>query len=135
MFEFTNNSYIYLRHILPSIGFQWPLFFVVGVNEIDQIVTVLLSTSMAVGCIVPLILDNTIPGTIEERGLTGWGENRVSDEPVVEKYEVAPIEVYNLPFGLHRLSKFKFAKYMPFLPYPYDNGQHQENTLRPTLCC
>ncbi|KAK2560598.1 Solute carrier family 23 member 2 [Acropora cervicornis] len=106
-----------------------------GVNEIDQIVTVLLSTSMAVGCIVPLILDNTIPGTIEERGLTGWGENRVSDEPVDEKYEVAPIEVYNLPFGLHRLSKFKFAKYMPFLPYPYDNGQHQENTLRPTLCC
>ena len=135
MFEFTNNSYSYLRHILPSIGFQWPLFFVVGVNEIDQIVTVLLSTSMAVGCIVPLILDNTIPGTIEERGLAGWGENPASDEPVKEKYEVAPIEVYNLPFGLHRLSKFKFAKYMPFLPYPYDNGQDQENTLRPTFCC
>ena len=126
MFEFTNNSYFYLRHILPSIGFQWPLFLFVGVNEIDQIVTVLLSTSMAVGCIVPLILDNTIPGTIEERGLTGWGQNPASDEPVDEKYEVAPIEVYNLPFGLHRLSKFKFAKYMPFLPYPYDNGQDQD---------
>lgn len=97
-----------------------------GVTEIDQIVTVLLSTSMAVGCIVPLILDNTIPGTIEERGLAGWGENPASDEPVEEKYEVAPIEVYNLPFGLHRLSKFKFAKYMPFLPYPYDNGRDRE---------
>ena len=126
MFEFTNNSYFYLRHILPSIGFQWPLFFVVGVNEIEQIVSVLLSASMAVGCVVPLILDNTIPRTIKEGRLTGWGENPATDEPVDEKYEVAPIEVYNLPFGLHRLSKFKFAKYMPFLPYPYENGQDQD---------
>ena len=81
---------------------------------------------MAVGCVVPLILDNTIPRAIEERSLTGWGENPATDEPVDEKYEVAPIEVYNLPFGLHCLSKFKFAKYMPFLPYPYDNGQDQD---------
>ena len=66
---------------------------------------------MALECIVPLILDNTIPGTIEERGLAGWGENPATDEPVDEKYEVAPIEVYNLPFGLHRLSKFEIAKY------------------------
>lgn len=94
-----------------------------GVEEVDQIVTVLLSTSMAVGCIVPLILDNTIPGTIEERGLVGWGENSTEDK-VDEKFEVAPIAVYNLPFGLHRLSKYKFAKYMPFLPYPYDNGRY-----------
>ena len=84
---------------------------------------------MAVGCIVPLILDNTIPGTIEERGLAGWGENPSADEPVDEKYEVAPIEFYNLPFGLHRLSKFKFAKYMPFLPYPYDNASNQDGGL------
>ena len=54
------------------------------------------------------------------------GENPASDEPVEEKYKVAPIEVYNLPFGLHHLSKFKFAKYMPFLPYPYDNFQDRE---------
>ena len=112
-----------------QVRFQRSLFFVVGVNEIDQIVTVLLSTSMAVGCIVPLILDNTIPGTLEERGLLGWGENAPADETVDKKYEVAPIEVYNLPFGLHRLSKFKVAKYMPFLPYPYNNGQDQDEKL------
>ena len=94
MFEFTNNSYFYLRHILPSIAFQWPLFFVVGVNEIEQIVSVLLSASMAVGCVVPLILDNTIPRIIKEGRLTGWGENPATDEPVDEKYEVAPIEVH-----------------------------------------
>ena len=48
------------------------LILSIGVTEIDQIVTVLLKTSMAVGCIVALILDNTIPGTIEERGLKTW---------------------------------------------------------------
>ena len=88
-----------------------------GVDEIDQIITVLLSTSMAVGCIVPLILDNTIPGTIEERGMVGWGDNPDANSKVEEKFEVAPIEVYNLPFGLHRLSNYKIAKYLPFLPY------------------
>ena len=54
----------------------------------------LLSASMAVGCVVPLILDNTIPRTIKEGRLTGWGENPATDEPVDEKYEVAPIEVH-----------------------------------------
>ena len=72
---------------------------------------------MAVGCIVPLILDNTIPGTIEERGLVAWGENPDADSKIEEKFEVAPIEVYNLPFGLHRLSNYKIAKYLPFLSY------------------
>ena len=31
-------------------------------------------TGMAVGAIVALTLDNTIPGTDEERGLTAWLE-------------------------------------------------------------
>ena len=51
----------------------------IGVPEIDQIPTVLMKTSMAVGCIVALILDNTIPGTIEERGLKAWRQH-LSDE-------------------------------------------------------
>jgi nucleobase transporter 1/2 len=33
-------------------------------------------TGMAVGAIVALILDNTIPGTDDERGLTAWTKSR-----------------------------------------------------------
>ena len=70
---------------------------------------------MAVGCITALILDNTIPGTIEERGLKTWRQH-LSDENV-EKFETASVKVYDLPFCLKRLSNNKVAKYLPFLPY------------------
>ena len=91
-----------------------------GVPEIDQILTVLLSTSMAVGCIAALILDNTIPGTIEERGLKTW-QQLLSHEND-EQYQTASMEVYDLPFCLKRLSNHRMAKYLPFLPYT--DNQH-----------
>ena len=87
----------------------------IGNSEIDQILTVLMKTSMAVGCIVALILDNTIPGTIEERGLKAWRQH-VTDESD-DQFQTAPIEVYDLPFGLNRISNYKLLKYLPFLPY------------------
>ena len=37
-----------------------------GILEIDQLITVLLSTGMFVGGVFALILDNTIPGTLSE---------------------------------------------------------------------
>ena len=42
---------------------------------LGDIITTLGKTGMAVGAISALILDNTIPGTDEERGLTAWGNN------------------------------------------------------------
>ena len=38
-----------------------------------NIINTLGSTGMAVGAFIALLLDNTIPGTDEERGLTAWG--------------------------------------------------------------
>ena len=70
---------------------------------------------MAVGCIVALILDNTIPGTIEERGLKAWRQHLSDDGD--EQVQTASIKVYDLPFGLNRISNYKVAKYLPFLPY------------------
>ena len=92
------------------------LLLSIGVTEIDQILTVLLSTSMAVGCLVALILDNTIPGTIEERGLKVWRQH-LSDAESDDQFQTASIEVYDLPCCLKRLSNCKAAKYLPFLPY------------------
>ncbi|HBN45624.1 MAG: solute carrier family 23 protein [Candidatus Marinimicrobia bacterium] len=40
-----------------------------------NILNTLGSTGMAVGAFTALILDNTIPGTDEERGLTAWGKH------------------------------------------------------------
>ena len=88
----------------------------VGVAEIDQIITVLLTTSMAVGCIIALILDNTIPGTEVERGLKSWRQH-LSSTDGDDQFQTAPIEFYDLPFGLKHVSHYKVAKYLPFVPY------------------
>ena len=76
---------------------------------------------MAVGCFVALVLDNTIPGTIEERGLKAWRQHLSDDGD--EQFQTAPIKVYDLPFCFQRLSNLKVAKYLPFLP---NNGDEQE---------
>jgi len=75
---------------------------------------------MAVGCIVALILDNTIPGTIEERGLKAWRQHLSDDS---DEFETASIKVYDLPFGLNRISNYKVTKYLPFLPYNDEDSQ------------
>jgi nucleobase transporter 1/2 len=38
-----------------------------------NIINTMGSTGMAVGAFIALLLDNTVPGTDEERGLTAWG--------------------------------------------------------------
>lgn len=80
-----------------------------GEPEVDQIITVLLRTNMLIGGITGLILDNTIPGSLEERGMTVWRHDTEGDQE--------DLNVYDLPFGLRKLSTYKCAKYIPFLPY------------------
>ena len=47
------------------IGVMWARCFLVSDNDVvDQILTVLFSTSMLVGGVVAFILDNTIPGKL-----------------------------------------------------------------------
>lgn len=82
-----------------------------GVEEIDQIFTVLLKTNTAVGGILALILDNIIPGTPEERGIQKWRSLVTSNRGK----SIATVHVYDLPFGF--ISKWKISKYIPFLPY------------------
>ena len=38
-----------------------------------------------------------------------------------EQFQTASIKVYDLPFGLNRISNYKVAKYLPFLPYNDDS--------------
>lgn len=99
-----------------------------GVQEIDQIIAVLLKTGMAVGGVVALFLDNTIPGTPEERGMLVW-RKLARNTNVSSDDSIASIHVYDLPFCLNQLSKHKFSKYMPFLPYypPCDGRRDPES--------
>jgi xanthine/uracil permease len=52
------------------LGASWP----VGIKWFGDIVTTIGKTGMAVAGIIGLVLDNIVPGTEEERGLTAWAE-------------------------------------------------------------
>ena len=97
------------------------LIFFIGVDELDQIFTVLLKTSMAVGGIIACLLDNLIPGTLEERGVRKWRNFAVGQTAK----HVASIHVYDLPFGI--ANKWKLSKFLPFLPYYKESLVNQEN--------
>ncbi|OQR77963.1 solute carrier family 23 member 2-like [Tropilaelaps mercedesae] len=72
-----------------------------GNEMLDQTITILLSTSMFVGGGLGIILDNTVPGSLAERGLV---QDRGSEEP-------PNLACYGMPFvGRH------FEK-LPFLPF------------------
>jgi xanthine/uracil permease len=60
------------------MGLSVPEYFgahpvVLEVEWLANIINTLGGTGMAVGALAALVLDNTIPGTDEERGLTAWG--------------------------------------------------------------
>jgi xanthine/uracil permease len=56
---------------------------VLGIPEVAQTIGIIMGTEIAVGGIAAFILDNTIPGTDEERGLTAW-EEITEDEDAFE---------------------------------------------------
>lgn len=62
---------------VPEYFGQHPIKF--EPTWLANILNTLGSTGMAVGAFTALILDNTIPGTDEERGLTAWGTHVNAD--------------------------------------------------------
>ncbi|XP_066302083.1 solute carrier family 23 member 1-like [Branchiostoma lanceolatum] len=82
-----------------------------GVPELDQVLTVLLSTNMAVGGLIGLILDNTVPGTLEQRGMLEW-KGVIQDHPKYGRY----MDGYNFPFGMNLVRKVACFRHIPFCP-------------------
>jgi nucleobase transporter 1/2 len=65
------------------MGLSIPEYFIQNPLQLEpiwlaNIINTLGSTGMAVGAFSALILDNTIPGTDEERGLKAWGNSAES---------------------------------------------------------
>lgn len=82
-----------------------------GIPEVDQILTVLLTTEMFVGGCLAFILDNTVPGSPEERGLIQWkaGAHANSDMS-------ASLKSYDFPFGMGMVKRTAFFRYIPICP-------------------
>ncbi|KAG1974069.1 solute carrier family 23 member 2 isoform X1 [Pimephales promelas] len=98
---------IFFGLVLPSYLKENPL--VTGIVQIDQVLNVLLTTAMFVGGSVAFVLDNTIPGSLEERGIRKM--NRASSTSKRER-----MESYDLPFGMDFLRRHRIFKYIPISP-------------------
>lgn len=84
-----------------------------GNDIIDQLLSVLLSTSMFVGGLIGFVLDNTIPGTDEERGINSW---RQTPSSVKSGSQYTNYNLYNFPHIQPYLDKVKLFRYVPICP-------------------
>ncbi|XP_037779747.1 solute carrier family 23 member 1-like [Penaeus monodon] len=84
-----------------------------GVSLFDQTLVVLLQTSMFVGGFLGFLLDNTIPGTDEERGLLAWkGKLQTSSDGGDDVINTC----YDLPLGMSLIKRAKWMRFIPFCP-------------------
>ncbi|XP_044136436.1 solute carrier family 23 member 2-like isoform X3 [Bufo gargarizans] len=83
-----------------------------GVKELDQTITVLLTTKMFVGGFLGCLLDNTIPGSDEERGTSAWHKQMHAGKTNGSVGQ----SCYDLPFLTKYLRRLSWTRYIPFLP-------------------
>ncbi|XP_068170113.1 xan_ur_permease domain-containing protein [Antennarius striatus] len=99
--------------VIPNWILKHPESITTGVVELDQVLLVLLTTSMFVGGFFGFILDNTIPGSKHERGILAWNKAHEDDSSNTKESG----EVYSLPFGISSyLSSSPCVRYIPFCP-------------------
>ncbi|XP_038608919.1 LOW QUALITY PROTEIN: solute carrier family 23 member 1-like [Tachyglossus aculeatus] len=114
---------IYAGLTIPNWVNKNPQSVHTGIVQLDQVIQVLLTTGMFVGGFLGFLLDNTIPGSLEERGLLTW--NKVPTAQGAEEMRRAK-EVYGLPFGLGtRRCAAAWLRHVPFWPQ-WDGGEEPE---------
>ncbi|XP_060594872.1 solute carrier family 23 member 2-like isoform X2 [Ruditapes philippinarum] len=88
-----------------------------GDEGVDNILSMLLSNPNLIGTLLAFFLDNTVPGTREERGILAWQVPQDTETVEVdpEMYDEG-YEVYE-PLVPKSCLKWKVMKYIPFLPY------------------
>ncbi|XP_050698188.1 solute carrier family 23 member 1-like isoform X2 [Eriocheir sinensis] len=84
---------------------------------LDQVLSVLLRTPMFVGGFLGFFLDNTIPGTEEERGLVAW-KSMLEMKEGQQEANTVPIDYscYDLPLGMDRIRRWGWTRFVPVLP-------------------
>ncbi|XP_046526215.1 solute carrier family 23 member 1-like isoform X2 [Equus quagga] len=99
---------------IPNWVNKNPEMLQTGILQLDQVILVLLTTDMFVGGFLGFLLDNTIPGSPQERGLLTW------DQIHEESEETAKVsEVYGLPCGIGtKFCTSSYTRYLPFWPRP-----------------
>lgn len=117
---FVLGASLFLGLCVPDWVRRHPAAIATGSEEVDQVLRVLLSTSMFVGGFVGIFLDNTVPGTAEERGLHGWRQHECGDNDSSADNQsgefVSVKECYDPPGANFIANKIPFSRFVPFSP-------------------
>ncbi|OWF42907.1 Solute carrier family 23 member 2 [Mizuhopecten yessoensis] len=100
-----------------------------GNREADDVIKMLLGNPNLAGGVLACFLDNTVPGTREERGIAAWetpddtSASATTGSDYSEGYEV-----YN-PIFYDRYKNSKILRFLPFMPNPpVKNTLHQRSS-------
>ncbi|XP_053406670.1 solute carrier family 23 member 2-like [Mercenaria mercenaria] len=99
-----------------------------GNEELNQVIKVLLGTAMFVGGFVGCLLDNTVPGTDEERGILSWRKNLLIRSDGIDPNQ--SIEMYEYPYVTKCFRRVKCCSYIPVSP-----AFNKEITANCSCCC
>ncbi|XP_069101719.1 solute carrier family 23 member 2-like isoform X2 [Argopecten irradians] len=95
----------------------------IGNSGLDQLLVMILGNANLAGAVTACLLDNTIPGSREERGLVAWEYVTQKEDSLDKKtYEdlgyLEGLEVYD-PLIPRFIRGWKGFKYIPFMPDHY----------------
>ncbi|XP_056016271.1 solute carrier family 23 member 1-like isoform X2 [Ostrea edulis] len=114
--DMSSPRNIFVVGVSICVGQTLPTWLTVNHSDIntgnaiaDQIIRVLLGTHMFVAGVFACFLDNTIPGTKEERGFTRW---RKSTSPSGGSVRIT----YQLPFIQKYIEKWTWTSNIPVCP-------------------
>ncbi|WAR22130.1 S23A2-like protein [Mya arenaria] len=97
-------------------GWEKNVFNSMGNDKADEVLKIILGNPNMFGGVLACILDNTVPGTVEERGIAVWQkvQETGTDSGYVEGYDI-----YNvwLPKAVRRS---RLVRFLPFLQNPHD---------------
>lgn len=103
--------------MIPYFGQKNPNAFDTGNQQLTSAIKMLLNNPAFVGGVLALFLDNTIPGTLEERGITTWIPEMAG--PKITEEETRSAEktaIYSLSFLPKKIRKLSLFGKLPFLP-------------------
>ncbi|KAK3610440.1 hypothetical protein CHS0354_016617 [Potamilus streckersoni] len=104
-----------------------------GNLTVDNLIKMFLGNANFAGAVIACFLDNTVPGTAEERGITAWYRQKGSNYD--EKTYLEGMEIYN-PWLPKSIRSSRILKFIPFLPDPEitytvnkEDGRKEETEL------
>ncbi|KAK3096274.1 hypothetical protein FSP39_025188 [Pinctada imbricata] len=86
-----------------------------GSTDLDQVIRVLFGTASFTGGIIGFLLDNIIPGTIEERGIERW-KCKTSDTGELTQCSEEELKLYEYPVVTRYIRKINMCSYFPLSP-------------------